>query len=291
MTTETTSLDFISNAIDSKGPLQWKEPLLVGVSGPQGSGKSYLTSHLALQLQRKYPNLNIIQFSIDDFYLTRADQAQLTQESKLDDNHLLQGRGLPGTHDLPLLTSVLDSLISNYTNTSWTPVRVPFYDKSAYGGLGDRSTTDYQNVYRPADVIICEGWFTGFTPVSADLTRLKYLTHSPDSIVQRHKLYQIEDINERLRAYVPIWQTFAIFIVLKTDSILDVYEWRLEQEHWLIQMKGEGMNDEQVTRFIDRYMPVYELYYDTLCDKGLPDSKCLIMEIDIKRNMKSYKFL
>lgn len=39
-----------------------------------------------------------------------------------------------------------------------------------------------------------------------------------------------------------------------------VYEWRREQEHKLKDERGQGMSDAEVEDFVDRYMPVYELF-------------------------------
>ncbi|EDK47128.1 hypothetical protein LELG_05309 [Lodderomyces elongisporus NRRL YB-4239] len=287
-TTLTASVDFISQAINNHNFPNASIPLLAGVSGPQGSGKSYLTEHLTLELQRKFPQLNIIQFSIDDFYLKRAEQAKITEQALKDNNILLQGRGLPGTHDLLLLNQVLTDLVTNYNNGKWEPVQIPVYDKSAYGGLGDRVSSDqFQTINSPADVIICEGWFNGYLPWDDNQIRLRYLMSPPDSIVQRHKLYQIQDMNTKLLEYVPIWNKFQFFIIIKTNPIENVYKWRLQQEHHLISTKGIGMTDEQVYRFVDRYMPIYKLYYQRLCEDGLSTAECLVLTIDSSRNLQA----
>ena len=47
--------------------------------------------------------------SIDDFYLTHKDQEALNDQ--FDDNDLLQGRGLPGTHDMKLLGDCLRAIL------------------------------------------------------------------------------------------------------------------------------------------------------------------------------------
>lgn len=284
MTTIDASIKFVSKAIDSYDFKRALKPLTVGISGPQGSGKTYLTSYLTQTLQRNYPTLKFSQFLIDDFYLTRADQERVTQEAIKDDNKLLNGRGLPGTHDLNLLQLVLGQICGNYKK-QWVPVAIPSYDKSAFGGLGDRLRTVGTVLDEPVDVVICEGWFNGFMPLDDDLINIKYLTSPVDSLLQRHKLYQIQDINSQLSRYVPIWQMFSQFVILQTDSIEDVYKWRIEQEHALIALKGQGMSDEEVKVFVDRYMPMYLLYYDELCQKGIPNSKCFVLSIDVNRKL------
>ncbi|KAI5957291.1 hypothetical protein KGF54_000219 [Candida jiufengensis] len=284
------SYDFIANIINNYNFEYATKPIIIGINGPQGSGKTYLTSKLTTQLQEFYDDLKIISFSIDDFYLPYNDQLKLTKQAKLDDNKLLQGRGLPGTHDLKLLNEVFKKLIDNY-KSNWEPMTIPFYDKSLNNGLGDRSDNESIILKEPVDVILFEGWFNGYRPLDNDSLRLKYLTNSPDSIIQENKMYHIEDINNRLRDYVQIWKYCEFNIFINTDSISNVYKWRMEQEHALIKLKGTGMTDDQIIKFVDRYMPMYILYYDKLISQGLSSPKNnLILDIDVNRNLVSSNY-
>ncbi|KAI5961910.1 uncharacterized protein KGF55_003881 [Candida pseudojiufengensis] len=289
-TTLNVSIKFISNIINSYNFPNATKPLFIGVNGPQGSGKTYLTLNLTNKLQLQYSNLNIISFSIDDFYLTYDDQSKLTQLAKLDGNKLLQGRGLPGTHDLSLLNTLLEKLVENYKNNKWETVHLPFYDKSLHEGLGDRSEKDKISLDKPIDVILFEGWFNGFMPLDFDQLRLNYFTQTPSSILQQHPLHFVEDINKKLIQYVKVWKYCQYFIIIKSDSIENVYKWRLEQEHELIKLKGIGMSDDQVVKFVNRYMPIYILYYGNLVANGSDFVKeNLILNIGINRNLLSYR--
>jgi D-glycerate 3-kinase len=112
-------------------------PLFVALQGPQGIGKTTLTSSLQDALhsvaQRRgrptspfeaeaslTPRPKVMVLSLDDFYLphsamvalacaSRATAVSSEEENSPRPNKLLSGRGLPGTHDLPLLTSVLSN--------------------------------------------------------------------------------------------------------------------------------------------------------------------------------------
>ena len=77
-----------------------KKPLIIGLAGGQGSGKTTISSILTLILQ-KYFRLNIFKVSIDDFYKTRKDRKILSKKK----NSLLMTRGVPGTHDIDLMLS------------------------------------------------------------------------------------------------------------------------------------------------------------------------------------------
>lgn len=249
-------------------------PLIVGVSGPQGSGKSYLTANVVGELAKRHPTRRIVEFSMDDLYLGYEDQLAVTKAAAADNNFLLQGRGLPGTHELVLAKEILHDLHARI------PTRIPTYDKSKYQGHGDRG--GWKDVDR-ADVVVFEGWFNGFEPVARELVRLRYLTLDPgSSAALRHPMHQIEDINERLREYATLWRYFDDFIFLKTGSIQNVYKWRIQQEHDTIARHGSGMADDAVRRFVDRYMPVYDIYYQWVAQVA-PAGHNLILSIDAQR--------
>lgn len=89
------------------------------------------------------------------------------------DNPLVQHRGQPSTHDLPLLTSTLEALKKK------EPTKLPGYDKSAFSGAGDRvdgSTWEEVNKHgEPTiEVIILEGWCVGFRPLSDEELERKW---------------------------------------------------------------------------------------------------------------------
>ncbi len=121
-------------------------PLVVGICGPQGSGKSTLTALLAWLLEAR--SLRTATLSIDDLYLTRAARERLAIEI----HPLLRTRGVPGTHDPTLGLSVLDALARP------EPVALPRFDKA----VDDRApTSDWPVFEGPADVVLLEGWCVG----------------------------------------------------------------------------------------------------------------------------------
>ena len=75
-----------------------KKPLIIGLAGGQGIGKTTITSIITIIL-KKYFKLNAFKISIDDFYKTRKERKLLSKN-----NHpLLMTRGAPGTHDIDLM--------------------------------------------------------------------------------------------------------------------------------------------------------------------------------------------
>lgn len=253
------------------------QPLIIFISGPQGSGKSYNGNKIHEYLNEKHREDKTVAYcSIDDFYLTHEDQQALAQQYK--GNKLLQGRGLPGTHDLTLLNECLSSILLRSGDN--TTVKLPRYDKSQFSGEGDRSE-ETQEINLPVDIFIVEGWFLGYQPL---------LQTADSELVEG----DMADINAKLFMYSDLlWrnpEVHSLGIVFGTDDINNVYSWRTEQEHETKQLKGDGMSDEEVVKFVDRYMPCYDLYFDEFVhSENLGSVATLTIGIDKLRNVYSTK--
>lgn len=76
-------------------------------------------------------SLSVVTLSLDDIYLTHADQVALAQADPT--NPLLQHRRQPSTHDLALGEKTFASLATERLTA------IPKYDKSAFVGQGDRA--------------------------------------------------------------------------------------------------------------------------------------------------------
>lgn len=276
------SIEYLSRVIEDELLNYPGKSLVVGISGPQGSGKSFLADNLVPEINAKYPTINTVGALMDDFYLPYDKQQQLTQWAieENGNNKLLQGRGLPGTHDMALLTDVLNQIKNGNQN-----IEIPKYDKSAFKGKGDRRPkSEWLRSEKPINLFIFEGWFNGFKALDDDVIRLRYLGVSQLSETVKHTLYHIENINKALKDYDFVWKLFDHFIYLETNSIDNVYKWRIQQEHNLIKLTGDGMSDDAVQAFVKRYMPLYELYYADMCKNGV-GCKNLKFVIDEHRNL------
>lgn len=64
----------------------------------------------------------------------------------------------------------------------------------------------------------------------------------------------------------------------------NVYRWRDEQEE-VLRAQGRGMTPDEVRRFVDRYMPVYELYYEDMCRAA--GARRLGLTIDAARQVRA----
>lgn len=212
-----------------------ERPLYVGLNAPQGAGKTTLSTELTTRFRNK--NKNLVAISIDDFYLTHAEQKQLANEHP--ENPYLQQRGYPGTHDIELGIQTLKD-----------PRLIPRYDKSAHQGQGDRKPKDqWQQVHSPIDVIVLEGWMLGFYPTTA----------------AKSDPY-MKTINEKLKDYSPWYDFFHGFIYLQAEDPSYVLNWRLEAEQNMRAKGLDGMSDEEVKAYAEKFLPAYSFYQDTVFD-------------------------
>lgn len=213
---------------------QQASPLIQGILGGQGTGKTTLAEILTLILsQLGYRTLSL---SLDDLYKTYSDRLSLKQQ----DPRLLW-RGPPGTHDIQLGITVLDQL--RQPNLS-TPISVPRFDKSAWFGAGDR--TQPEIVYG-ADIVLFEGWFVGVRPINPSA----FDTAPPPITAVDQKFAR--DINAQLHDYIPLWERLDRLIVLYPSDYRYSLEWRQQAEHQMIAAGKLGMNNSQVERFVNYF--------------------------------------
>lgn len=73
-----------------------QRPLVIGINGIQGVGKTTLVAQLAASLEAD--GLKAVVCSLDDFYLSHEFQVKFAREHA--ENMLVQQRGQPGTSNL-----------------------------------------------------------------------------------------------------------------------------------------------------------------------------------------------
>jgi D-glycerate 3-kinase len=209
---------------------------LVGLCGPQGSGKSTVAAATVRLLTQR--GLQAVALSLDDFYLGREARGWLAGQV----HRLLAVRGPPGTHDVALACSVLDQL----RGTGTTPL--PAFDKATDER---RPKSSWRRFEGPADVVILEGWCVGAKPEPAE--RLQ----APVNTLERRA-----DPNRAWRGYVnrqlgePYQALFARLdrlVMLQPPGFEVVRGWRTEQEAKLRARVGGGMSDSEVGQFIQHY--------------------------------------
>ncbi|RVD87752.1 uncharacterized protein DFL_001963 [Arthrobotrys flagrans] len=261
-------------SIFEKGSHQ--RPFKLAVTGLQGSGKSTWSTGIVNAINKT--GLKAKTLSLDDLYLPH-DGLVAVRESN-PGNKLVRTRGQPGTHDLELAKWFFEQFDQPTKEEKLFPV----FDKSKFGGEGDRLPKSEWHHSEPGevvDVLVFEGWCVGFQAVSESALRTAWeeartaaaaSTDDPDiklpiRTIANHELEHLAFINERLGEYNNMFmgpRHWDYLVHLDTDDLRNVYAWRLEQEAWLWKLKGTGMTDEAVIEFIKGYMPAYELYLGTL---------------------------
>ncbi|MBE8987940.1 glycerate kinase [Nostoc sp. LEGE 12450] len=212
---------------------QLERPLIQGILGGQGTGKTTMSKVLSLILnQLGYQTLSL---SLDDLYKTYSDRLVLTQQ----DPRLIW-RGPPGTHDVDLGLNVLDQI-----RQSQSSVMVPRFDKSAYKGAGDRTTSE---MVTGIDIVLFEGWFVGVRPINADV-----FDTAPPPIVTNEDRAFARDMNLRLHNYLPLWDRLDSLIVLYPTDYRCSLEWRKQAEQQMIAAGKSGMTNAEIEQFVNYF--------------------------------------
>ncbi len=248
-----------------------KKPLLISLSGGQGSGKSTIAQILKIVLQLNF-NLNVVCFSIDDFYKTSSERKKMSKYI----HPLFLTRGVPGTHDCKMLYRTINALLKKKFNS----VKIPKFDKS----IDDRFKARYwQKIKKKPDIIIFEGWCVGAEP--QQLKELK----KPMNILEKEedtKLTWRKKVNNELKTnYKKIYNLIDKKVYLKVPNFRHVLKWRILQEKKLrLKSKKKTMNNNQIKRFI--------MFYERLTIHMAKNFKKndVIVLIDNSHKIKSINF-
>ena len=241
-----------------------QRPLILGVNGAQGTGKSTLAAFMKLLLNGEH-GLSSAVLSIDDIYLTRAERRQLAA----DVHPLLQTRGVRAGHDVSLGLTVLRQLTGHLAADAADKVAVPRFDKSV-DDRAERSTWPIATA--PVDVVLFEGWCVGATAQDSDdlAGALNALEDTEDSNgVWRNY------VNAQLsKEYIDLFAPIDRMVMLRAPSLEKVIDWRTEQERKLAAQvddngqKNRVMSDEEIVRFVAHYERVTRHLWATLPDRA-----------------------
>lgn len=216
-----------------------RRPYVLGLSGLQGSGKSTLARVMKVNAESMGWPTEVL--SLDDFYYARSDREDLAQCI----HPLLRTRGVPGTHEIELLLSVLAAMPSA---SEKLPVMHPRFDK----GRDTRvPPSRWPRITRVPKLVIVEGWALGIRPQlqSQLVTPINDLERNedPDGTWRRW-------VNKQLRGYQPLWRKFDALIVLQAPSWDIVRRWRGEQEQELLARHAPlAMDAQAMVRFLAHF--------------------------------------
>ncbi len=244
-----------------------RRPMLLGINGAQGTGKSTLSSLIVTVLNAA--GYRTLALSIDDFYLGRDVRKQLAESV----HPLLQTRGVPGTHNTSLLQQTLQKL--GQASEGQT-VPIPRFNKACDDLF---PLAAWQNFEGPVDLVILEGWFIGIKaqPLSALRIPINDLEKNFDRQGIWRKYVNIKLHND----YEPLFHKLDRLLVLLAPSFDQVFRWRSMQEQKLRQKIGAKakdlrlMDEQQLKQFI--------LHFERLTCHGfktLPDRADTVFKLD-----------
>jgi len=231
-----------------------KKPIIIGLAGGQGTGKTTISSIINLILV-KYFKLKVFKISIDDFYKTRKERYKLSKKV----HPLLMTRGVPGTHDIDLILRFFKIM----QKRNFKSLSLPKFDKS----IDDRfNKNQWYKIKSKPDVVIFEGWCVGAK--SQKNIELKKPINS---------LEKMEDKSMKWRKYVNFqltgkYKTFHnmldYLLYLKAENFSLLRTWRLKQEKKLfLKSKNKKnlkiMNKNEVLNFMMTYQRITEQMFKT----------------------------
>lgn len=239
--------------------------LVVGLSGPQGSGKS--TGAEAMRLQLKARGLRCAVLGLDDLYLGKEERLRLAETV----HPLFATRGPPATHDVALGLSTLDAL----SKAGTTPL--PRFDKA----VDDRRPESEWPLFDgPADAVIFEGWCVGAKPepehrLATPVNALE-ADEDPECVWRRYA-------NAALAGpYADLFVRLDRLIQLRAPEFDVVADWRIQQEHDLRARTGGGMSDDEIRRFVR--------FYERLTrwmDREMPARAQIVVQLDAERRARA----
>ena len=218
-------------------------PLIIGINGAQGTGKSTLASLISLLLGEQ--GYRVAKLSLDDFYLSRERRTELAQQV----HPLLASRGVPGTHNTAQAITTLAELSRA---TAADHIALPVFDKSR----DDCASEDqFKSIHGPIDVILLEGWFTGAAAQSA--AELEVPVNELERNEDRDGRWR-HFVNQQLDTeYQPLFASIQFLIMLQAPDFGRVFEWRSKQESKLRARSGEHgeglMDAAALSRFVQHF--------------------------------------
>ena len=253
-----------------------KNPLIIGLAGGQGSGKTTVSSILALIL-KKYFKLNVFKVSIDDFYKTRKDRKSLSKNK----HSLLMTRGVPGTHDIDLMLNFFKQI----KNKNFKSLQIPTFNKA----IDDRCQKSlWYKIKTKPDVVIFEGWCVGARPQLN--SQLKKPINSLEKVHDHGAKWRTYVNNQLKTKYNALFKQLDGLLYLKAKNFSLLREWRLKQERKLwVQTKNKKnlkiMSSGDVINFMQTYQRITQQMF-----KDAIKSSSVIMNLNSNHQIEKIKF-
>ena len=219
-------------------------PLLIGVAGGNGSGKSTMVTWLRQLLELN--NVRAVSLSVDDFHLTQTERCQLSKTV----HPLLQTRSA-GTIDVTLMTDTLFQLLHL---SNGDEITVPRFSKL----MDDREPSDqWWSTRGPIDVILWEGFCISSQAQSND--EITVPVNRLESEQDPNCIWR-EFVNEQIKRMQLSFDWIDRLIYLSVDTFSEVIANRARTE---ITMKNKltnytPMNQQSLACFLMQYQRMFQ---------------------------------
>lgn len=229
-------------------------PVVVGLNGAQGSGKTTLASLIGLALD-KFSGKKAAILSLDEFYLPKSARQDLARTV----HPLCATRGVPGTHDCHLLLQVMSRLL---VADGASKTVIPRFSKLADDRVDPADWAVFEG--RP-DVILFEGWCVGLPadrlpPWRSPLNELEREA-DPNGDWWRWGVACLA------AGYTALWKLLDLLVVIQLPDLDAVIASRLRQEETLQPGQGGAvrrMNAAEVERFVQHFERYTRAMWDAM---------------------------
>ena len=253
-----------------------KKPLILGLSGGQGIGKTTISSIITLIL-KKYFKLNIFKISIDDFYKTRKERFLLSKKI----HPLLMTRGVPGTHDINIMLNFFKRVKKN----NFKSLKLPKFNKA----IDDRcKKSSWYTIKKRPDIIIFEGWCVG--AMAQKNSMLKKSINSLEKTNDQNLIWR-KFVNNQLKTkYKKLFEHLDNLLYLKAKNFNLLQQWRIKQEKklWLKLKKRKNlkiMNKLEVINFMQTYQRITQNMI-----KDVPKYASIIFKLNSNHQIKTINY-
>ena len=253
-----------------------KDPLIVGLAGGQGTGKTTISSIISLILKKKF-KLNVFKISIDDFYKTRVERKLLSKNK----HPLLMTRGVPGTHDINMMLNFFKKIKVK----KFKSLKLPKFNKA----IDDRCKKRlWYKIKSKPDVVILEGWCVGAKPQK--ISQLKKSINSLERVHDQNFIWR-KFVNFQLKTkYKKLFRQLDGVLYLKAKNFDLLKKWRLKQEKklWLKAKYKKNlkiMSQEEVINFMQTYQRITQQMF-----KDMAKYSSIIMDINNNHQIQRIQF-
>ncbi len=224
------------------------KPLIVGVNGGQGTGKSTMCMFLEELLKKR--GVRAVTLGLDDLYLPRADREVLAKAV----HPLFVTRGVPGTHTALEGIQIIEDVLAGRTIT------MPRFDK----GKDDRKA-EGDVISGPVDVLFFEGWCVGAKP--QDAHALAQPVNALEAQEDADGIWRGLANRFLQEDYAKLFGLMDMLIMLKVESFDAVLTNRKHQEAKLRAARPDApvlMSDADIDRFCAHYERITNYILDEM---------------------------